>query len=602
MINCIVCMKYVPNTFESINSDIKRDGIVGKINPADMFAIEEAVRIKEKHGGNSVGVCMGLKSAEDELKSAIAIGLDEVYLLSDKALAGSDTLATSYALSKCIETIGEYNLILCGKQSTDGDTGQVGQEIASHLDLPCITNVVEICFDNDNSITCKVLDDTRYIHLKTKLPAVVCVLKGINEPRIPTISGFLKARNFSVKTVSSSDVGIDLALCGLTGSPTKVKHTTAHKFAERASIDITTNYVEELSCIITQNKSLDDSIAIETITNSDNTKQGDEIWVVPEIINGIIADVSLEILSKAKELALISNRILSVIVVGAVVQSVADCLCEYGVDKIYLANKQVERYSESNPLTLAKACKVYKPSVLLLGSTVWGKWMAPNVAVRLQTGLTADCIDLNYDNDNENLIQARIAFGGSVLAKVYTPNNRPQMATIRKGVFTKVVRRTTKPPQIIDIENLFDLRNRIETLSCKLQEGKKDGVNLMTSNIILTGGNGVDKKNFPLLHKLAELVGGEVGATRCAVDARWIDYEHQIGQTGLTVKPKLLIAFGISGASEHLVGMRDAECIVSVNTDTNAPILAVSDYRIMADCGRVIKSLIEKYERMIKLS
>jgi electron transfer flavoprotein alpha subunit len=600
MINCLICIKYVPENIGNSGIDIQREGTVSKINPADMFAIEEAVRIKEKFDGIANGLCMGVSSAENALKTAIAIGLDEVYLLSDKVFAGSDTLATSYILSKGIQKTGKYDLILCGKQSTDGDTGQVGQEIASHLDLPCITNVVDIQFD-ENDIVCKVLDDNGYIYLKSKLPAVVCVLKGINEPRIPTIEGLLKSQKSMIKKIDSLALGVNIDLCGLHGSPTRVKRTKAYMFAKRPSIDISNNYIEKLEEIIKVNKYSEKINVIEETMHHNNSLQNDEIWVVIEIIGERIIDVSLEILSKAKELALSSGKKLSAVILGMQNEEILTEITTYGVDIIYIFSQPLGRFNEAYPRTLVNACKIYKPSVLMFGSTVWGKWVAPYIAVKLQTGLIADCIELKYDEDGNNLIQTRVAFGGNILADVFIPDKRPQIATIRRGIFKKIIHKTAMLPQIIDINGLIDMKNRIETITSHNKENViNDGVNLLSANILVVGGKGVGKENFPLLCEFATLIGGAVGATRYAVDSGWVDYERQIGQTGITVRPRLYIAFGVSGASEHLVGMRESGYIVSINTDPDAPIMSISDCRIIADCGDVLRSLIAYFEKEVK--
>jgi electron transfer flavoprotein alpha subunit len=577
---------------------IMREGVMSKLNPADMFAIEEAIRIKEMFGGNVTGLCMGVSSAASALKGAIAMGIDNIYLLSDRVFSGADTFATAYTLASGIKYIGVQDLILCGKQSTDGDTGQVGQEVAALLNLPCITNVVEIQIEKDKILTCRILGDEGYFYLQTELPAVVCVLKGINEPRIPTISGLQKAQITDVNFITHQDITIDIKHCGLVGSPTRVKRTSAHRFAKRASIDITNEYAEQIGCLIAQVRFADNMVYSGSTLQSSFYKDGHEVWVVPEFSDGKITVLSLEVMSKARELSLDGNYALSALVLAALEENIIEQLRKYGVDKIYAANFQFSHFSESQASTIVNSCIRYKPSVLLFGGSVWGKWIAPNVAAQLQAGLTADCINLSYDEDGKTLLHTRIAFGGRLRAEVYIPTARPQMATIRKGVFSNVPRPSENNPLIIDVSNMVDTRNRIEFLT--RNNTAPNRTNLSDANIIIAGGKGVGKENFPHLFRLSKLTGGAVGATRYAVDARWIDYEYQIGQTGVTVRPRIFIAFGISGASEHLVGMRDADCIVSINTDTHAPITAVSDYRVTANCKDVLTALIQHFERMEK--
>ena len=594
----ITCIKYVPETIEQ-NLDgctVRRDNVSGKINPADMFAIEEAVRIKERINAECVGLCMGVLSAENILKNAIALGLDNVYLLSDRLFAGSDTYATSYILSKGIELIGNFDLILCGRQSTDGDTGQVGQEIASHLDIPCLINVVSIELIENKYIKCKVLTENGYISLSVVLPAVVCVLKGINEPRVPAISGLMKANTTNIKVIDSNVLSVDKSKCGLIGSPTKIKKVRRHSFKIRTAVDISGNYQSIIDRLIEATRIKKEEEIVESTTTKIN-QQVDisniitEIWVVCEIISGKITDVSLELLSKSFDLACSSKSLVAAVLIGKDIQNYFSMVSTYGASKIYYVNNNIDTlFDESYPNMLIKACQTYKPSVLLLGSTTWGRWIAPIISVKLSTGLTADCMELQIDNESGNLIQTRVAFGGNIIADIICPNSRPQMATVRSNVFPKKIYKRQFQCETIDISHLLVRENRINSFpyNSDIQWNY-----LSNASIVVAGGKGIgSKENFELLFKLAKLIGGEVAATRFAVDAGWIDYSYQVGQTGIFVRPKIYIAFGISGAIEHIVGMRDSDCIISVNTDLNAPIFAVSNYKVIDNCTNVINVLL----------
>jgi electron transfer flavoprotein alpha subunit len=593
----------VPETVEQ-NLDgctIKRDNVLGRINPADMFAIEETVRFKERFNAKSIGLCMGILSAENALKNAIALGLDSVYLLSDKIFVGSDTYATSYILSKGIELIGNFDLILCGRQSTDGDTGQVGQEIASHLNIPCLINVVSIELIECNRIRCKVLAENGYIILEVALPAVVCVLKGINEPRVPTISGLMKASAAKIKVMDSNSLAVDKSKCGLIGSPTRIKKIKRQNFETKMPIDIGNNYQYTINKLIdnikvkTQEEITDDNVT-QTDLQLDISNTVKEIWVVCEIVSEKIADVSLELLSKSFELAYSSKSLVAAVLIGKDVQKHFETVVAYGASKIYCVdNNEIDTlFNESYPNTLVKACQEYKPSVLLLGSTIWGRWLAPNVSVKLSTGLTADCMGLQIDVESGNLIQTRVAFGGNIIADIICPNSRPQMATVRSNIFPKKLQKNRTQCEMIDIGHLLVRENRILTITHNLDI---QGECLSNANIVIAGGKGVgSKENFELLFRLAKLIGGDVAATRYAVDAGWIDYSYQVGQTGISVRPKVYLAFGISGAIEHIIGMRDSDCIISVNTDLNASIFAVSDYKIIDNCMNVINNLLCHFE------
>jgi electron transfer flavoprotein alpha subunit len=540
------------------------------------------------------------------LKNSIALGLDDVYLLSDSLFSGSDTYATSYILSKGIELIGNFDLILCGRQSTDGDTGQIGQEIASHLDIPCLINVVAIELLEKNHIKCKVLTEHGYIFLEVALPTVVCVLKGINEPRIPTISGLIKANGAKVKVIDSRVLVVDKSKCGLQGSPTKIKRVRRQSFEAKTPTDISNNYEDVIDRLIENAKAqkqveITNNTTIYAQLQSACNKTISEIWVVGELVSGKIADVSLELLSKSSELAYATDSLVAAVFIGKDVKKHFETATVHGADKIYFAdNKELDTlFNESFPNTLVKACQTYKPNVLLFGSTTWGRWLAPNVSVKLATGLTADCMGLQIDSESGNLIQTRVAFSGNIIADIICPDSWPQMATVRSNVFQKKPRKGQYPCEMIDIGQLFVCDNRIITHNT--YHADIQGAYLSNANVIIAGGKGLgSKENFELLFKLAELIGGKVAATRYAVDAGWIDYSYQVGQTGISVRPKVYIAFGISGAIEHIIGMRDSDCIISVDTNLNAPIFAVSDYKISADCTNVINNLLYHFKNIKK--
>ncbi|HEY8500992.1 MAG TPA: electron transfer flavoprotein subunit beta/FixA family protein [Clostridia bacterium] len=227
--NIIVCVKQVPGTTDvKINKEtntIIRDEADAVINPFDEYAIEEGVRIKEKVGGSVTVISMGIPKTAELLRETIALGVDEAVLLTDRAFAGSDTLATSYALSMGIKKLGSYDLIICGKQATDGDTAQVGPSLAEKLGVPHTTYVRKIEEIKDGYIRCQRMTDDGYEVIEMPLPAVITVVKEINEPRLPSIKGKLKAKKYEVKILTADDIGADKSLCGLNGSPTQVIKT-----------------------------------------------------------------------------------------------------------------------------------------------------------------------------------------------------------------------------------------------------------------------------------------------------------------------------------------------------------------------------------------
>lgn len=227
--NIIVCMKQVPGTNEvKMNKEtntIIREGAEAIINPFDTYAIEEALQIKEKTQGKVTVLSMGIPAVADLLKETVALGADETVLLSDKAFAGADTLATAYTLSMGVNKIGPYDLIICGKQATDGDTAQVGPSLAEKLNIPHTTYVRKIEELREGYVRCQRMTDDGYEVIEMSLPAVITVVKEINEPRLPSIKGMLKAKKAQVSVWNAQDIGADIELCGLKGSPTQVVST-----------------------------------------------------------------------------------------------------------------------------------------------------------------------------------------------------------------------------------------------------------------------------------------------------------------------------------------------------------------------------------------
>jgi len=235
-----------------------------------------------------------------------------------------------------------------------------------------------------------------------------------------------------------------------------------------------------------------------------------------------------------------------------------------------------------------------------MGATSLGRDLAPRVATRLQTGLTADCTGLEIDKKEGNLIQTRPAWGGNIMARIISPYHRPQMATVRPKVMKRARPGHSKKAEIIEIEPKVSQDNEAVKIISLIRE-EKEAVDLQGAEIIVSGGRGLGKpENFSLIRKLADLLGGAVGASRAVVDADWIQPYHQVGQTGKTVQPKLYIACGISGAIQHQVGMRTSEVIVAINKDPEAPIFNIATYGIVEDLHKFLPVLIEKLEKRRK--
>ncbi|HOV17328.1 MAG TPA: electron transfer flavoprotein subunit alpha/FixB family protein, partial [Candidatus Cloacimonadota bacterium] len=275
-------------------------------------------------------------------------------------------------------------------------------------------------------------------------------------------------------------------------------------------------------------------------------------------------------------------------------------LIAYGADQVILVDDpalkhfQDELYAD----TLSALIEKHKPAIVLAGATVIGRSFIPRVAVDVHTGLTADCTGLAIDPETDNLQQTRPAFGGNIMATILTPNHRPQMATVRHRVFDPLPRDDSRSGVVLTESFNYDL---IETDAKWLGFEKEQTmlVNLTEANIIVSGGRGLkEAKNFALLEELAAVLGGAVGASRAAVDAEWISYPHQVGQTGKTVKPNIYIACGISGAIQHLAGMSSSDYIIAINKDPDAPIFKVADLGIVGDLFEIVPKLTKRIKEI----
>lgn len=324
------------------------------------------------------------------------------------------------------------------------------------------------------------------------------------------------------------------------------------------------------------------------------------VWVFIEHNEGKIERVSLELLSKGAELAKDLNCEVCAFTVGDKVEQFAKEVGEYGAKKFYIIENPVLKEYRTEPWRDAIVYLIdkYKPEVTLVGATTLGRDLAGTVATKLSTGLTADTTALDIDPSNKNLLMTRPTFGGNLMATIFCPDNRPQMSTVRPGVFKAVKNPTT--PEII--KDKYDITE--DKIVKKIIEKVKTGeekVNLSFYEIIVSGGKGIGKKeNLKLLEDLANVLGGTWAVSRKVVQAGWAPQSRQVGQTGQTVHPKIYIAAGISGAVQHVAGMKSSDIIIAINTDPQAPIFEVATYGIVGDCLQVLPKMTEIFKQKLQ--
>lgn len=327
-----------------------------------------------------------------------------------------------------------------------------------------------------------------------------------------------------------------------------------------------------------------------------------DVWVFCEQKKGKIQSVSWELMGEGKKLADKLNSDLCGVLIGSGVEEEAQAAIHRGAKKIYLVDAPELKHYLDEPYTnvLVELIKEYKPEIFLCGASTIGRSLISRVAVKIDAGLTADCTGLDIDEKDKILLQTRPAFGGNIMATIITPNHRPQMATVRHKVMKEATVDTTLVGEIVKKEfdeAIFKSNTRI----LDIVEELESTINLAEADIIVSGGRGVGgPENFKIVRELAEVLGGAVGASRSAVDADWIAYSHQVGQTGKTVCPKIYIACGISGQIQHLIGMQSADVIIAINKDPDAPIFKIATYGIVGDLFEVVPALTKRFKEVLK--
>ena len=324
------------------------------------------------------------------------------------------------------------------------------------------------------------------------------------------------------------------------------------------------------------------------------------VWVFTEHTEGKAAEVSWELLGVGADLARTRNVELCSLVVGDNVEHLAEEAFAYGASKVYLVDDPVFHYyrTESYYKALCYLIEKYKPEIVLVGATGLGRDLAGAVATKLKTGLTADCTGLSID-DRGFLLQTRPAFGGNIMATILTEYTRPQMSTVRPHVMPLPAKDTSRTGEIIREK----VPIREEEIAAKVLEiiadENLDSVDVAAADILVSGGRGMcNAENYSILQELANELGGVVSCSRAAVEAGWMPLERQVGQTGKTVRPKIYIACGISGAIQHLVGMQDSDVIIAINHDKQAPIFEVATYGIVGDVFHVVPAITKRIKEL----
>lgn len=621
-LNIIVCIKQVPDTndmrIDPKTNNLIREGVPAVVNPTDLNAIEEAMKFKDTFGANVSVLSMGPPQAEQSLREAIAMGCDQAYLLTDRAFGGADTLATSYALWKAVQKIEEMNgktdFLFFGKVAIDGETGQVGPGLSVRMGFPIVTYTARTSgVDLDR----RVVEAERRVddgmeRVTVPMPCALTITEAANEPRQPTVDGLIRAKQSKIIWLNKEAVNPDPKRIGLGGSPTYVKKVVVPPPKKKGEIATATDPKESAKWLVDKlvqkgafgRKVSGGVIPDQSPDSSTDTAQAQhpqivgehgDVWVYVENRYGQAARVAWELMGEGKRLAKIYGTKLCGIILGSDVASLAKETFEYGADIAYLIeNPLLKEYrNETYGKAFAYLSNKYHPEVILMGGTYNGRDLAGVLATLIETGLIADCTSLDVD-EKGGFNGTRPDFGGKEMSTIVCPKNKPTMASVRTRVMRMPARISgrigTIQRETIDL-NEDQVREKIISFTPL----EKAGAKLEGADVIVSGGRGIgNPKNFKLLDDLAQVLGGQVGATRAVVYLGWAPKDYQIGQTGITVRARLYFAVGLSGAVQHLVGMENSDTIVAINKDPEAPIFGIAHFGIVGDLFQIVPSIIEE--------
>ncbi|MDO5302239.1 MAG: electron transfer flavoprotein subunit alpha/FixB family protein [Tissierellia bacterium] len=324
-----------------------------------------------------------------------------------------------------------------------------------------------------------------------------------------------------------------------------------------------------------------------------------DVFVIAEQRDGELQKVSVELVGKASKLAEDLGQAVVAVVLGHNVKGLADVLIHHGADKVIVVDHEYLKEYMTEPYAKAvfQIVEKYDPEIVLYGATSIGRDLAPRLAARIHTGLTADCTGLEIDEESKHLRMTRPAFGGNLMATIVCEDHRPQMATVRPGVMTPLENDDSREGEVIVEEIAFEEKDlNVKILEVAKDEKKK--LDITEAKVLVAGGRGIGgPEGFEKLQELAELMSGEVATSRATVDAGWIEKDRQVGQTGKTVRPDVYFALGISGAIQHLAGMEESELIIAINKNDGAAIFDVADLGIVGDLNKILPKLIEEYKK-----
>ena len=599
-----VCVKYVPVvsriTFDYEKKTIVREGVPSEVNAFDVLGLVRAVELKATPEDEVLAVCMGPPQAREGLVTCMALGADRGILLTDRALAGSDTLATARALGMVLERESP-DLIVCGRNSSDAETGQVGPELAELLGLPHISQVRKLDYKPEsNTIVAERITDEGYQLIECRLPAVVCVTEGVAAETFANREQMAAAQDKPVEEVACAQLTDDLSQFGLDGSPTWVEDIRLVEPTRQGMMiegETPLDAAQQIAGML-KAELANISSGVEEVAPSDGiTRYPDEsgkaIWVVAETSQAGVRRVTLELLGKARQLTSFTKSQVAAVLIGHAENGEVETLAAYGADRVLTLDN-----SALGPIcgravsgVLAQAMAAEKPYAVLFAATADGRDLASRIAARLGLGLTGDAIDLEIDEEGR-LVQLKPALGGNVIAPILS-RTLPNLVTLRPGLLAPIEPETGATAAVQELPAQPFEGADISVLETHFEEDT-GGIALAQAEVVLGAGMGIGgPESLPEIRTLASRIGATVATTRNVVHAGWLPHQVQVGISGRTIAPRVYLAVGIRGVFDHTVGIQKAGVIIALNSNRRHPIFKAADFGVVGDWREYLPALVE---------
>ncbi|MBX3027110.1 FAD-binding protein [bacterium] len=596
-----VCIKQVPAVsalqFDPATRTIRREGVRSEISAFDVRALLRAVALRDEHGGTVVAITMGPPQAREALLECLALGADRAEHLCDPAFAGADTLATARALAALLER-EPYDLILCGRNSVDAETGQVGPEIAELLDLPQVTMARALAVDPAaRTLRAERETDEGIDVVSAPLPALVTAAEDLAPERFTSSSERAAAAAKPIALRRAADLGLDLALVGAAGSPTWVLDLAPVEEHRRREMIAGATPAAQVAALVarlrahglfgewTVARPAPPPLPAPAAVARGGAR---DVLVVAETLDGHLRPVVGELLHKATQLAPQLRGTVSALVAGAGAAAHAAQLAAFGAGRVLVAaDDGFLAGTEAHAALLAAVIERERPGLVLLPATVVGRDLAPRVAARLGLGLTGECVDLSVDAAGR-VLQHKPAFGGSIVALIAS-RAQPEMATVRPGMLAPGVALAGQTAQVVALADR-PIADRVRLL--ERRSDAEAAAELEEARVVVGVGMGIGgPQHLPQAEALAALLSGALCTTRDVSDAGWLPKQYQVGITGRAIAPDLYIAVALRGAFEHTVGVRRSGIIVAINRSPKAPIFRSCDYGIVGDWAEIVPEL-----------